>query len=192
LIAALTLPTVAAAETVYVAERLRLPLRAEPTAEAAVVKTVESGEKLEVIERQENFAHVRDAQGNEGWVDGRWLATQPGAAAQLSAARAELTRVKQQLAEAPARSAPAGEPAPEVAQLKTELAAARAQVAELQAGTSGTPADGASAPTSAEGPGFSFVWLGISFAMLVLGFIGGVVWVRESIRRRMGGLYLRI
>jgi SH3 domain protein len=40
--------------------------------------------------------------------------------------------------------------------------------------------------------GFSFIWLGIAFAMLVVGFIGGIVWVKESIRRRMGGMYLRV
>jgi len=37
-----------------------------------------------------------------------------------------------------------------------------------------------------------FVWLGISFAMLVIGFAVGVVWLRERNRRRLGGMYLRI
>ncbi|GMQ90045.1 MAG: hypothetical protein BMS9Abin10_0389 [Gammaproteobacteria bacterium] len=37
-----------------------------------------------------------------------------------------------------------------------------------------------------------FVWLGISFAMLVIGFAVGAVWLRERNRRRLGGMYLRI
>jgi hypothetical protein len=36
------------------------------------------------------------------------------------------------------------------------------------------------------------LWLGVSFAMLGLGFVIGVVWLRESIRRRSGGMYLRV
>jgi hypothetical protein len=39
---------------------------------------------------------------------------------------------------------------------------------------------------------FSYLWLGISFAMLGIGFAAGVKWLRESIRKRSGGMYLRI
>ena len=39
---------------------------------------------------------------------------------------------------------------------------------------------------------FSYLWLGISFAMLGIGFVAGVKWLRESIRKRSGGMYLRI
>jgi hypothetical protein len=42
------------------------------------------------------------------------------------------------------------------------------------------------------GFGFSYLWLGISFAMLVIGFAAGVRWLRESIRKRSGGMYLRV
>ena len=38
----------------------------------------------------------------------------------------------------------------------------------------------------------SYLWLGISFAMLGIGFAAGVKWLRESIRKRSGGMYLRI
>ncbi len=36
-----------------------------------------------------------------------------------------------------------------------------------------------------------FVWLGISFAMLVIGFLVGALWWREKNRRKLGGMYLR-
>ncbi|MFQ5754761.1 MAG: TIGR04211 family SH3 domain-containing protein [Acidiferrobacterales bacterium] len=36
------------------------------------------------------------------------------------------------------------------------------------------------------------LWLGISFAMLVMGFVVGAIWLRERHRRRLGGMYLRI
>jgi len=76
-----------------------------------------------------------------------------------------------------------------------ETAALRAAVAhEAAARGSAAPAPELPPRVADSKPksGFSFLWLGIAFAMLVLGFIGGVVWVKESIRRRMGGMYLRV
>lgn len=40
--------------------------------------------------------------------------------------------------------------------------------------------------------GLDFLWLGISFAMLVVGLALGAVWWRERYRRKLGGMYLRI
>ncbi|MDX1488157.1 MAG: hypothetical protein R3268_08160, partial [Acidiferrobacterales bacterium] len=37
-----------------------------------------------------------------------------------------------------------------------------------------------------------FLWLGISFAMLVVGLALGAVWWRERYRRKLGGMYLRL
>ena len=37
-----------------------------------------------------------------------------------------------------------------------------------------------------------FLWLGISFAMLIIGFAAGVIWLREVNRKKLGGMYLRI
>jgi uncharacterized protein YgiM (DUF1202 family) len=173
------------AETAYVTERLRVALRAEPAPDAAIVKNVDTGDALAVLERRDAYARVRDPAGVEGWVDARLLSAQPTAAAQLKAARAELAQLRQQLSEGRA-----GQPgvAGDVAKLQGELEAAKAQIAALQ---QAQPNPEAGVPQANDG-GFSWLWLGIAFAMLVLGFIGGVLWVRESIRRRMGGMYLRI
>ncbi|MFQ5937074.1 MAG: TIGR04211 family SH3 domain-containing protein [Acidiferrobacterales bacterium] len=37
-----------------------------------------------------------------------------------------------------------------------------------------------------------YLWLGISFAMLSVGFLLGVVWLRQRNRRKLGGMHLRI
>ncbi|MFQ5927936.1 MAG: TIGR04211 family SH3 domain-containing protein [Terriglobia bacterium] len=37
-----------------------------------------------------------------------------------------------------------------------------------------------------------FLWLGVSFAMLVIGFLAGAIWIREKNRRKLGGMHLRI
>ena len=44
----------------------------------------------------------------------------------------------------------------------------------------------------AESAAFAYGWLALSFAMLILGFVAGIVWLRERNRKKLGGMYLRI
>ena len=187
--------TSARAETVYVAERLRIGLRAEVAETSPVVKTVETGTPLTVIDRLESFAHVRDPQGVEGWIEARYLTPDLPARVQLVKLQEDLARSRSQATEAQA-------------QLKKAQAATAEQeekIKELEKAVADKPAMPAPAPapppivappvgkTSKDaGFGFSYLWLGISFAMLGIGFAAGVKWLRESIRKRSGGMYLRI
>jgi len=186
--------TSARAETLYVAERMRIGLRAEATETGAVVKTVETGTPLETIERVENFVHVRDPQGTVGWAEARYLTPDAPARLQMVKLQEDLARSRSQTAEAQA-------------QLKKAQAAAAEQAATIKAleqkaadkpalPPPATPVPVAPPPvgkTSKDaGFSFSYLWLGISFAMLGIGFAAGVKWLRESIRKRSGGMYLRI
>ena len=154
----LSAPLVAAAETVYVSDRLQAGLRA--ARDGNVVKPIESGAMLEVLERDERFVRVRDKQGSEGWLELRYVSAEPPARAQLAKLQDELSKARGQLAEAQVKN-PAAGAAPAAAKPDAEY--------ELD-----------------------YLWLAIAFAMLIAGFIAGIVWHRESIRRRMGGMYLRI
>ncbi len=40
--------------------------------------------------------------------------------------------------------------------------------------------------------GFNWLWLLVSFAMLIIGFWAGVAWLREHNRKKLGGMHLRI
>ena len=190
--------TSARAETLYVAERMRIGLRAEATETAAVVKTVETGTPLEMIERAENFVHVRDPQGAVGWAEARYLTPELPARLQLVKLQEDLARSRSQTAEAQA-------------QLKKAQAAAAEQAATIKALEREVADKPATPPTAIPVPVpppvaappvgktskdagfiFSYLWLGISFAMLGIGFAAGVKWLRESIRKRSGGMYLRI
>ena len=86
-------------------------------------------------------------------------------------------------AEPPARA--------QLAKLQDELSKTRGQLAEAQLKNPGASAAPAPAKPAAEYE-LDYLWLAIAFAMLIAGFIAGIVWHRESIRRRMGGMYLRI
>jgi hypothetical protein len=190
--------TSARAETLYVAERMRIGLRAEATETGAVVKTIETGTSLEAIERVENFVHVRDPQGTVGWAEARYLTPDAPARLQMVKLQEDLAKSRSQTAEAQA-------------QLKKAQAAAAEQVATIKALEQKVADKPAMPPTATPVPvpqpvapppvgktskdagfSFSYLWLGISFAMLGIGFAAGVKWLRESIRKRSGGMYLRI
>jgi hypothetical protein len=186
----LWLPMAARAETAYVTERLNIPVYAA-AAEGAAVRTLEAGATIEVLEKTDRFARVRDAQGQEGWIDVRHLSTAAPARARLGKLQEEFNRLRTQLAEAQTKLKAAedalGKQSGRTEELNRQLAAAQA--------TAGKPApapEPAVAPKPATDGGFSWGWLTFAFAMLVLGFVAGLLWLRESIRRRSGGMYLRV
>jgi hypothetical protein len=189
----------AQAETVYVAERIRIGLRAEVLETSAVVKSVETGTPLEVLERGDRFVHVRDPQGVEGWIEVRYLSSDPPARLQLVQLQEDQAKNRKQLAETQAQL--------KKAQATVADQAATIKALEQEATDKPVPAPTVNpepvvpAPVVAPPVGktsrdagftFSYLWLGISFAMLGVGFAAGVRWLRESIRKRSGGMYLRV
>jgi hypothetical protein len=167
------------AETMYLSDRLPVVLRAALAEGSPAVKTIDGGAPLEVLERNERFARVRDAQGAEGWVETRLLVAAPPARAQLERAQADLAKARNDLAAAQTQ----------IVQLETRLAQdpARGEAAKPSA----TPPVAAPAP-SVDDDGFPWGWLVLAFAMLWLGFGAGIVWLRERHRKKLGGMYLRV
>jgi hypothetical protein len=190
--------TSARAETMYVAERMRIGLRVEVAETSPVVKTVETGTPLTVIDRLESFAHVRDPQGVEGWIEARYLTPDLPARLQLVKLQEDLAKSRSQSAEAQAQLKKAQAAAAEQAEKIKALEQAAADKPAMPPAASPVPVPPPVAPPpvgkSSKDAGFifSYLWLGISFAMLGIGFAAGVKWLRESIRKRSGGMYLRI
>lgn len=154
-------PLAVAADTVYVVDKLQVGMRAERDNVSAVVKPLETGAALEVLQRDERFVRVRDKAGTEGWIETRYVSPELPARAQLAKLQEELNKTRAQLAEA---------------QAKPNNSAPR-------------PVIVADAEADYE---LDYVWLLVALGALVVGFIAGILWHRESIRRRMGGMYLRI
>ena len=187
----------ARAETLYVAERMLVGLRAEAADTAPVVATVESGKPLEVLQRQDRFVQVRDPQGTEGWIEARYLSPDPPARSQLAKLQDDLNKSRAQTTEANTQLKKAQAMVTEQAAKIKELEQAARDAAEKAAAAPPPPAPVVAPPVAKTPPRetgftFSYLWLGISFAMLGIGFGAGVKWLRESIRKRSGGMYLRI
>jgi len=84
------------AETRYVTDLLKLPLRTGPSTEYKILDLVKSGEQLEVVEPGKDWSKVRLPNGKEGYVLNRYLVGQPTSAVQLEKLRSKYTSLRQQ------------------------------------------------------------------------------------------------
>ena len=80
----------AAAETAYVTDSLRLGLHAASDTSGRPFENLISGAAVEVLERNTNYARVRLADGREGWVKAMYLVTLKPAAARVAELEAEI------------------------------------------------------------------------------------------------------
>ena len=65
------------AESMYVKDILRLPLRTGNSTEYKIIAVIESGLQVELLQTQEDWTQVRLPSGKEGWVQSRYLSAQP-------------------------------------------------------------------------------------------------------------------
>ena len=67
------------AETAYVTDRLLLGLYAEADSNSQQYRTLPSGTRLDILERQGLYARIITDDGLEGWVKYHFLVTEPPA-----------------------------------------------------------------------------------------------------------------
>ena len=90
----------AAAETAYVTDSLRLGLHAASDTSGRPFENLVSGAAVEVLERNTNYARVRLADGREGWVKAMYLVTVKPAAARVAELEAEIATLREAAAAA--------------------------------------------------------------------------------------------
>ncbi|HSG65983.1 MAG TPA: TIGR04211 family SH3 domain-containing protein [Gammaproteobacteria bacterium] len=187
IVALLAWPALPRAETAYVTDILRLGLhRAEDTSDQPFRNLV-SGTELEVLSQTTNYARVRTADGQEGWVKSAYLVSDKPAQLRVAELEAELGLLRaeregaeqarlaaeQQLAQATQHvdAVAASSDAVEVTlrRLKDENGAL---VEQLDAYRGSIPV----------------LWvLGALVVTLVAGFAAGFAWIDYTSRRRHGG-----
>ncbi|MDH3973317.1 MAG: TIGR04211 family SH3 domain-containing protein [Deltaproteobacteria bacterium] len=62
-----------AVQAAYVTDNFNITLRAEPLKSAPVVTLLKNGTKLEVLEENEGWVHVKIEDGKEGWIVKRYV-----------------------------------------------------------------------------------------------------------------------
>lgn len=181
------LPLPAIAETAYVTDQLRLGLhRAEDTSDRSF-RTLQSGQELEILSRNRNYAQVRLPDGTVGYVKAAYLVTDKPAALIVSETQAEIERLQQDLARTKAQFAGPAETIEaleqQVEELQVRLQAGDRRIAELEEQNdryaSRQEQFRFSLPAS---------WVaGATGVCLVAGFLLGLWWIDYRSRKRHGG-----
>ncbi len=184
----LLLPLLAAAETAYVTDNLRLGLhQAEDTSDRAF-RMLESGQALEILSRDRNYANIQLPDGVQGYVKAAYLVDEKPAKLIVAETIAERDALVAELEET--RQAFAGPAATiqglkdEAAELKSQLDSAESQIVELQE-------ENASVQGMKERYKGSLPlrWVaGATAVCLIGGFLLGLWWVDHQSRKRHGGI----
>ncbi|MBT8103759.1 MAG: TIGR04211 family SH3 domain-containing protein [Gammaproteobacteria bacterium] len=182
------LPMVVTAETAYITDNLRLGLhRAEDTSDRAF-RMLDSGQALEIISRDRNYASVQLPDGARGYVKAAYLVADKPAKliveetiAERDALLAELEQTKQAFAG----------PAATIQGLKDEGAELTMKLDDAEEVIADLKAENASIQGLKERykGSLPLSWVAAAIGVcLVGGFLLGLWWVDRSSRRRHGGI----
>jgi len=183
----LALPLSAGAQTAYVTDQLRLGLhRADDTSDRAF-RTLESGQQLEILNRNRNYAQVRLPDGTEGYVKAAYLVSDKPARLIVEETQAENARLEAELNKL--REAFA-QPAATIASLEQQLEEQQAALQDSQA-RAATLAEENRALEDRQGRfkySLPLSWVGGAVLVCLLaGFLGGLWWTDYRSRKRHGG-----
>ena len=182
------LPVMAAADTAYVTDNLKLGLYEAEDTSGRAFRTLDSGQSMEVLIRAVNYANVRLPDGTEGWVKSAYLVDDKPAKlivaetmAERDALAAELDQAKQAFAE----------PAETIDRLRQETVSLAAQLESAQAESTALREENASIQgMKARYKGsMPLSWVGgATLVSLVVGLLGGLWWADYRSRKRHGGI----
>ena len=182
------LPVLAAAETAYVTDSLRLGLHAAEDTSDRAFRFLDSGQAMEVLSRDRNYANVRLPDGAEGWVKSAYLVDDKPAKLIVAETIAERDRLAGELEQAKAAFAdPAAtieELRGQAAQLSSDLDEARSQITALR--EENASIQGLKERYRGSVP---LKWVGGVIAVcLIAGILIGLWWVDYRSRKRHGGI----
>lgn len=181
-------PLIVAAETGYVTDKLILGLhQAEDTSDRAF-RSLESGQAVEILSRDRNYAHVQLPDGTQGYVKAAYLVYEKPAKLIVAEAQAEAVRLASELEEI--RQAFSG-PAATIEALQQKSADLQAQLDDrtAQLAEIGTQNDDLRSRQQDYRYSLPLSWVaGAIGACLIAGFLCGLWWVDQRSRKRHGGI----
>lgn len=182
------LPLGAGAETAYVTDNLRLGLHQSADTSDRAFRTLESGQELEILSRDRNYASVTLPDGTKGNVKVAYLVFDKPAKLIVAETQAALDALQIELKNTKAAFAA---PAATIASLETRLLESEATVESSTARVSELSAEVGDFQRRHEQYKYSlpFKWVGgAMFVCLLAGFLAGLWWIDHSSRKRHGGV----
>ena len=87
----------AAADTGWIRGNIRLNLRAGAGTQFKILKSVETGDQMEILGRGESWTRVRTTDGETGWIPAGYLETEPPPTLRLAQLETETSSLRTQL-----------------------------------------------------------------------------------------------
>jgi len=179
-----------AVRKLFVSDKLVLNVYSEADQSGSRVATIETGDAVDELQRDQGFVRIRLGDGREGWVGANYLTADAPAAVQLR----DLQRQQKSTTQTDKKSAD------EIVRLKKESEALQAQLKELKTaaaapaaddgvleGASPTPQQLAAASTP---PSSGHVWIWSLAVILAAGlsYAAGYQTLARRLRKKFGGL----
>lgn len=181
-------PVTATAQTAYVTDSLRLGLHQAADTSDRAFRTLESGQELEILNQDRNYAQVRLPDGTVGYVKVAYLVTEKPAKLVVNETQAENEDLKQRLAEL---NAAFSQPAATIASLEQTIGEQRATLDERTELASKLQEEVEDLRSRQAQYKYSLPisWVAGALAVFLLaGFLGGLWWTDYRSRRRHGGI----
>lgn len=184
----LMVPLIAAAETAYVTDNLRLGLHQASDTSDRAFRTLDSGQELEILSRDRNYANVRLPDGTLGNVKIAYLVFDKPAKLIVAETQAANEALQQELTELKdAFSVPAatiGALEQRVSEMQESLDQSSSQVADLTDENEGYKSRYDQFKYS-----LPLTWVASAMGVcLVAGFLCGLWWIDHRSRKRHGGI----
>lgn len=80
----------------YVSDILTITMRSGKSNEHRIIRTLESGEKLRILENGKKYSRVRTDKGETGWVLTRYLSREPAARLELPPIKTKLAKLEKE------------------------------------------------------------------------------------------------
>ena len=184
----LALPLAALAETAYVTDNLRLGLHQTADTSDKAFRTLESGQELEILSRDRNYAEVQLPDGVQGYLKAAYLVFEKPAKLIVAETLAENEKLAQELADT--KQAFAG-PAATIDSLESEVVRHKAALDESNAKVDALTEENDRFRGRQSGYKYSmpFPWVaGALGVCLLAGFLVGLWAVDYRSRKRHGGV----
>ncbi len=181
------LPLAAMAETAYVTDNLRLGIHEAADTSGRAFKMLESGQEMDILTRDRNYANVRLPDGTEGWVKNAYLVDDKPAKLIVAETIAERDSL---IAELAATKESFAAPAATIDALRSDAAQFDAQLAEANTAIEELKGQNASYQGLKEEykGSLPLTWVAAAtLVCLIAGFLLAMWWADRSSRRRHGG-----
>lgn len=171
----------ALSETLYIKDELKVGVRNQPNSNESPFAVVETGDKLEVLERNGGYIKIRSEGGVEGWINQLYATEEAPARVQLKDLSSENKQLYDKIRVLEETLAKREKQYSRLEKVQVEL---QAESDKLSAELQGFRRQ---QPESEPRPLWQY-YLGAALGLFVLGLFLGYKWHRDRVARRLGGL----